>query len=271
MLRTVFGWVLIVGLFPAAIGAQPPTIHDSAEKRLRYMESTGKTYTVKVGEAGSRRPIRFRPSPVLRFSNAVSGVVDGGLFLWEDQSGRPVAAAQNFIVPNSVDGWMHEFQSLSTEPLVFEFKGKTVWSPEKGGIEFRSFSGAPAPAETAAARLLQMRRLAGQLQVGDAFEGDDEDRLRLLSTPIARYRDAATADGAVFVFAHGTDPELFVILEARPGKADGGEMRWEVAFAPMTAYALKVSLRGQPFWQVEERSAPFPLTSTFINFMFPPN
>ena len=72
--------------------AQIATVNDSAEKRLAYMQQTGASYQVSIGVGASKETVAFRKEPVLRFTNPVSGVVDGGLFVWEDQSKRPIAA-----------------------------------------------------------------------------------------------------------------------------------------------------------------------------------
>jgi len=62
--------------------------------------------------------------------------------------------------------------------------------------------------------------------------------LRLLPTPVARYRNEGSAviDGVLFVFAIGTDPDACVFLEVRQGKA-GPE--WFYAVGPMTCFSVK--------------------------------
>lgn len=249
------------------------TINDTGEERLAYMQASGATYEVTIGDADRGEKATFRRDPVLRWTNPVSGVVDGGLFVWEDASRRPVAAAQIFIVPNADDVWLHEFQSLTTEPMQFRYNGRIAWAPNSAGVNFEAISGAPKPASTPAARLLQMRRLAGRFSVKDDFEGKDKDRLRLMSTPLVRYRDNTTSDGALFVYAHGTDPEMFVIIEARVPDDSASDQRdpvWHVALAPMTSYAIIAELDGNSYWSVPWRQDPIAVTATFKNFVFPP-
>ncbi|QEG00130.1 hypothetical protein Mal15_41990 [Stieleria maiorica] len=256
-----------------AVGDKVATVHDSPDERLTYMRTTGGSYEVTVDTGRTQEAVTFRDKPVLRFTNPVSGVVDGGLFVWEDSAKRPVAAAQIFIIPGTDDVWLHEFQSLSTRPLRFQYNGRSAWAPATAGVSFESIPGAPQPAATPAARLLQMRRLVRRISAQDDFEGGDEDRLRLMTTPIARYHDDSTIDGAVFVFAHGTDPELFVIIEARSPQnkqASSTDATWNVALAPMTSYALRAELDGKPYWSVQWRKEPIPVTATFKNFVFPP-
>ena len=250
-----------------------PGMKDSSAERLAYMQQTAASYSVTIKRDGKDKPISVRPDPVLRFTNPVSGVGDGGLFVWEDESQRPVAAAQVFIVPNSDNTWMHEFQSLATAPMSFEIDGRPAWQPSKPGLQFARLKDADTPAASAPARLLQMRRLARRFSVSDEFEGDNEDRLRLMSTPISRYSTPSILDGAVFVFSHGTDPELFVVLETRRNVDEDGkdERAWYAALAPMTSYALHATLDGKRYWSAEFRTGPFPITATFKNFLFPPS
>lgn len=60
-------------------------------------------------------------------------------------------------------------------------------------------------------------------------------------------------DGALFAFVHGTDPEVFVMVEAREAQ---GKYRWHYALAPMTAYALKVSSKGSEIWSSPHHKGP---------------
>lgn len=245
---------------------QVATASDPAVERLKYMQTTGASYTVTTED---RRGVSFREEPLLRWTNPVSGVPDGGLFIWEDDSKRPLAAAQIFLAPGTEDLWIHEFQSLATEPLRFEYEGRAAWTPRDAGVMFDPLEEAPSPSASASGRLIQMRQLARRFSVKDDFEGASVDELRLMATPLARYADTSATDGAVFAFTHGTDPELFVMLEARP-TADGEPLVWHRALAPMTAYAITVNFDGIEDWTVPWRKAPQPITATFKNFPFPP-
>jgi hypothetical protein len=53
-------------------------------------------------------------------------------------------------------------------------------------------------------------------------------------------------DGALFAFVVGTDPEVWLALEAR-GSADEGD--WHFALARMNADALAVELDGRQVWE----------------------
>ena len=72
-------------------------------------------------------------------------------------------------------------------------------------------------------------------------------------------------DGALFAYVLTTDPEVYLMIEARKGK-DGPE--WQYAFAPMSVYGLRGSCKGQVVWSVPfrrsgETDGTFHLARTF--------
>jgi hypothetical protein len=152
----------------------------------------------------------------------------------------------------------HEFGSLSrSKKIVVRDKTRVVWSPGKAGVEFRDFPDAPAPAEDGAARLRQMKSLAGRftarLRPLNVDNGEPEV-LRLLPRPLYRYElkdskgtSPILRDGAMFAFVMGTDPEVVLLLEAveREGKAV-----WQYAVARATSYGVEASLGDEVIWSV---------------------
>ena len=248
-----------------AVAADPPSVKDTPKQRLAYMQATGASYDVTLGDG---RKAKFRPDPVLRWTNPVSGVIDGGLFVWQDESQRPIAAAQIFIAPGTEDLWLHEFQSLARQPIRFTLRGRPVWTPQKPGIDFKELEDAPPPANSATASMSQMRRICRRFSIQDDFLGDSEDHLRLMPTPLLRYSDESANDAAIFTFAHGTDPELLLVIELRAAAA-GEPATWHVGLAPMTSYAITAELDGREYWSVPWRRAPHPSTATFLDFQYP--
>lgn len=228
-------------------------------ERLEFMKSSAAGYRFTAGDA-SQRELRIVAEPLLRWTNEVSGLQDGTLFLWTEKSGRPAAAAQVFLTAD--DLWLHEFQSLSEGPFQANREEKPVWEPSRAGVSFQKFAGAPPPAATAVKRLTQMKALAGRFTANDEFEGKSRWELRMLAKPLLRYADEKSdlLDGAMFALAHGTDPEVFILLEAR--KVDG-VCAWHYALAPMTGYALKVQLDGKEIWEVQWRKGPYKPTDPF--------
>jgi hypothetical protein len=103
-----------------------------------------------------------------------------------------------------------------------------------------------------------MKKIAAEFSATDEFKvklGDVEterSELRLLPTPVYRYSDeeAGIVDGAVFAFVHGTDPEMFLVLENR---AEKGKSTWHYMLAPMTCWAVEARHAGKQVWSVPER------------------
>jgi hypothetical protein len=240
---------------------QPPSpardAPNPAAERLSVMKESVTIYDFSR-EAG---PIALQPDPAFRLGNQANGVLEGAIFLWTDRVGRPEAAAQVFLhkVQGNPGGiWLHEFTSLSTGLFNVSQRGAVRWSPAGPGVVFRPVPGAPRPAATATQRLRQMRALAEEFKAEDDFGAEGNIvALRLLTTPVARFGKPGTMpeDGGLFAFVVGTDPEVFVFLEVRPG-SDGPE--WQYACAPMSCWPLKVSHKGQLVWEVPRRATDDP-------------
>lgn len=238
---STFSIALTLGLVAQA---SPPDVKDKdadARARLAYMKASVTSYNVHPVETGLQ-PFRLEPEPFFRLNNVVSGVKDGAIFLWLDEIGRPEAAIQVFQIPSGM--WLHEFTSLSTAPFVAEAGPSPRWRPSRPGVEFKPVPDAPRPGSTAEQRHRQMRSIAERFSAEDHFETKSWNSLRLLPKPLVRYGKAGARveDGALFAFVLASDPEVFLMLEARTGK-DGIE--WQYALAPMTCYPVKGWLKGK--------------------------
>jgi hypothetical protein len=250
----------ILMLASSILGQSPTPAKDApnpAAERLSVMKDSVTIYEF-TREAG---PIKLQPDPAFRLGNQANGILEGAIFLWTDQIGRPEAAAQVFLhkVQGNPDGiWLHEFTSLSTGPFVASQKGAPRWSPATPGVDFKPVIGAPKPAATPVQRLRQMRTLAEEFKAEDDFGAEGNIvALRLLTTPVARYGKSGVApeDGGLFAFVEGTDPEVFLFLEVRTG-SNGPE--WQYACAPMSCWPLKVAHKGKLVWEVPRRSSDDP-------------
>jgi hypothetical protein len=222
---------------------------DDAPARLTFMKDSVTPYNIHPLAAGSAS-FHLQIEPVFRLNNSVSGVKDGAIFLWTNDLGRPEAAVQVFRIASGV--WLHEFTSLSTAPFVAEVGSVASWRPARPGLEFKPVPDAPKPSNTPEGRLRQMRAMVQDFSADDHFEGKSWSTLRLLTKPLLRYGKAGAEveDGALFSFVLGTDPEVFLMLEARLGKEG---LEWQYAFAPMTSYQVKGSWKGKETWSLPWR------------------
>lgn len=249
-----------------ALLAQSPPAGDGKDERaarLEFLKTSLATYDVHPADEPSKK-FRLQAEPVIRFNNPVGVSEDGAIFFWMGEDGRPEVAIQAFLQRGGA--YIHDFSSLATGRVVAETRRGPVWNPSRAGAEFRPVPEAPRPAESAEARLRQMRELAQAFAVSDNFRENGWQALRPMPKPFARYGKPGTPllDGAVFCFALGTDPEAYLLLEARPGK-DGPE--WQFAFAPQTSYALKASWKGREVWDVPNRR-PWTATEPFFGRVY---
>lgn len=240
--------------------------------RLEFMKDSVRVYEMtRDGERADT--LKLNPDPVFRMGRqGAQDIEEGAIFLWTGEAGRPEAAVQVFRIKNAEHPqglWLHEFTTLSPRRVAAVRDGRPTWAPRTPGIEFRPVPGAPKPAGSATQRIRQMRELAGHFRASDNFKAKGWSELRLLPTPIARYGgpDTKLVDGAVFAFVIGTDPEVFLFLEARTG--DGGAA-WQYALAPMTVYALEVSYRGKAVWELPDRQPSWDPSKPFYDTMYRP-
>jgi hypothetical protein len=173
--------------------------------------------------------------------------VFGNVFVWTHQ-GRPEVIGTVFDF--RTEGTCYtELHSLARPGVVAARDGKAFWKPAKPGVAFQPVPGAPAPADTPAARLRQMREMSRDFAVEREHPEHGKEAMRLLTQPIFRYDSpqTKTLDGAVFAFVDATtDPEAFLLLEA-----SGDKPAWRFALARMNIVEFRASYKDKPVWQVE--------------------
>jgi hypothetical protein len=207
----------------------------------------------KIWKGSSRQvELKLEPKSVLRWSNPGTGRVFGDLFIWT-AAGRPEVAMSLFKTWEPAYGFHTELHSLSLVALESERDGVADWRPTQPGITLRDVPGATPPGDTAVKRLLQMRAIAGEFNavLTDyrlAAAGELQP-LRMLTQPLYRYQstDPELLDGALFGFVLGTDPEVFLLLEAR---RDGENGRWQFGLARMNNDSLAVMHKDREVWRI---------------------
>lgn len=197
-----------------------------------------------------REKLRLRAEPVYKWkaASADDGIF-GAVYVWtHDGCAENVACFWRSVQGVQVS-LAHEFHSLSPVPLVANSTPRAAWRP-KAGLKRQQFDEAPAPLEKAPVRLAQMRRLAGGFSAHTESLDGGRTELRLLSAPLYRYESTSpeAVDGALFAFvcSVGTDPEAFLLLEARP--TDDGP-RWHYALARFSHLDTFVSYGGKQVWK----------------------
>lgn len=194
--------------------------------------------------------LELRGEPVFRWTNQLNRRFYGDVSLWTHE-GRPAAVVSVTNVFGNVQKMEVEFHSLSPRSLMATRDQTPVWSPRDAGVEWLAIESAPEVADSSRGRLLQMRALSRQFEVRSSTD-DGAWSLRLLPNPVYRYESHETAamDGAMFAFAKGTDPDLFLLLEVQEAE---GRMEWRNAFARFTGHAaLEVIDGNQVIWSAPQ-------------------
>jgi hypothetical protein len=250
--------MLLLAVSVTCARAQPPAddrpAPDGKTEEARAKEAAVVTrkaagsYTITLERPQGKATLRLEPEPLLQWSNPVAGSFHGTVFVWTEK-GRPevIASIYKKYVPPPHLGV--EFHTLTSALVTAERGGRPEWFPEGGGVAPEPVPGAPAPAGSPAQRLRQMRDLAREFTATKTDRKDVTRPLRLLTQPIYRYAQTTpeAPDGALFAFVEGTDPELFLVIEA--GRREQGAV-WLYTLARMNSIALRVTHKGREVWSV---------------------
>ena len=252
----------------------PPAKADREKARKELVAKMALEVVTEYEVTQGKDPAKLvlQKEPILRWSNPSAGSVYGDVYVWTSQ-GRPEVLA-------SIYRWYHpyrsqtaEIHSLSTGEVAISSKDRKMWQPAKPGIEFVAAAEAPVPAGTAPQRLQQMRGLAKEFSVKLQDTREDKEKgvareLRMLNQPVFRYnsQNPDLLDGAMFAFVEGTDPEAWLLLEAR--KKDG-KFTWQFAFARMNNDELHGYQKQAEVWKVAKTDAPWqnPRELTYALFL----
>jgi hypothetical protein len=223
----------------SAAGTQPD---------LEKLKQTAASYRV-VADDKVPKTMVLVAEPVLHWTNPLRQTHDGAVFIWV-ADGRPEVVASLYrYKTNGTTFEDHEFQSLATTGLTATRNGQQVWAPRTAGITLAPIPGAPKPASTPAERLRQMRALAHEFHAFFDVPGDRSE-LRLLSRPLYRYEvnRPDLKDGALFAFVVATDPEVLLVIEARPA---GGASVWHYGLARMSMVNMRAQHKDRHVWSVD--------------------
>lgn len=228
--------------------ADGPAKDESVKQRLELMRNAIDDFQVRTFEAEPAEPLKFCDRPLLRYDDQTRPG-DGAQALldataWRlGETGRPRAIVTFEIYPINEARAVMTYEFVSLSPLALEMKNSRglVWRPASTELKMAPLPEAPKPGDAKRARLAQMRKLARRVDAQADWRGEKVE-CRLLSQPIDRYDDAAAGvvDGAIFVFANGTNPEMGLILEC-------SEERWSYGVFRLTAATLFAELDGKSF------------------------
>jgi hypothetical protein len=250
-------------LLLSSVSAAPAQEDPRAKERLELMRAAVASLELEPSDASPKAALTFSSQPLLRYSDPTRGgvgvrseaagnvLLDAGVWRLGTE-GRPTALVtiEIYQAPDGARVMAYEFLSLSETRFSLKHRSEKVrWDPAGPALEWKELPDAPRPAATAAARLTQMRQLARRFTATERIN-DAPIECRLLAQPIDRYQSAAqkVADGAIFAYANGTNPELGVVLES------DGE-RWRYGVVRLTSAEASVTLDGRQVASFDRFSA----------------
>jgi hypothetical protein len=243
--------MLQVVLIAMLCQAEPPAEKSKPETPWEKEAAAHVRGYVLTPQENGARPYRLVEQAVTQHVQNVRGNAVGSVYVWCEDSGRPVAICDVFFLP-SPGGKYHlsdEWHSLTSASMTAERESRPRWSPSEPGLEWKEIPDAGPPDSNAARRQLQVRQLSRRFTGQCTTRTNDRFELRLLNTPIYRYDTAKTEEslgGALFAFCQGNDPEMLLVIEAR--KTEKG-YRWEYAAAEFSNMNLYLQLDGKEAWQ----------------------
>ena len=239
---------LAVGMlsFAAAWGQEETRPSENEEARLRATERHVRS--LRLQSRDSEKEIGLIDRPLLTFTDPVRQHQSGTVWAWGN-GGRPAVVME---VWSNGDQWKHAIMATSPERVELILPDGRQWQAPEKAFEQSPIAEAESPKEKPAVRLRQLKELARRFRVHEIWTQDNSRiELRLLAQPVYRYAEPAREiqDGAVFIFAHGTNPETMLFIEG-VGKSLT-EARWNYSVVRSTSAELHVELDEHEVWSCQ--------------------
>ena len=204
---------------------------------------------VELVAASKNGTLKLSERPFLTFGDPARGNEAGTLWAWSN-GGRPIAMMELYRATGDDQPWVHALTMTSPQLIRMTSKTGATWTPKKSDFEPRELPGDIAVGDKQVLRLRQMKEQARRFAAHEFWDPNNSRfELRLLTQPVHRYADAANKliDGAVFVFAHGTNPEVLLFIEAVG--SDAVSAKWQYACFRLGSAELHVELDNHKVWQ----------------------
>ena len=224
-------------------GSPKPLEPLPAVKAAREHVSEFKVSSTKAREA----LIELLPNPLLTYGDAARNNEAGTLWAW-GKSGRPVAFLELYRSIGKDQPWVHAQTLTSPELIQLDAPTGQRWTPKKSHFVLKDVPDSPEVGNHPAVRLRQMKEISRRFESHQFWDPNNSRfEMRLLVQPVLRYQDepAKVIDGAVFVLAHGTNPEVLVQIEADAAQQPP---RWKYSLARLGSAEMHVLLDGKEVW-----------------------
>lgn len=195
----------------------------------------------------------FGQQPILRYNDIPRGISDASV--WRlGESGRPRAV----LVLEIYSQRSIQYEATAVADPPGHVKGnRWQWSPRKAELIWLEVPTESPPSATAKFRKRQIKQLPQSFSASEGHRGQ-EYQLRLMPRPLYEYEDRqqGVLEGAVFAWAHGTNVEILMFIEARV--IDGNPPRWFAGFSRLSSSSLEVTYDSEVFWRGPQMQRPRP-------------
>lgn len=261
----VAGVLILIGLASGALGQDRPGLSPQG-RRERLQMIRGIVQTLEATLLGSREePAVLPKEPSLLYADNVRELSDSSLWVWQHQ-GRPVGvtAVEWHLGDQDAGMWTFEFTSLSPAALKLSLPDRS-WTSASDVAVARAVPNAPAVAATRTVRQVQMKQIAERFKAAELHRQEGRIELRRLAAPVFRQSEATAGDGAIFVFANGTNPEVVLSISTLEGPRDSV---WAYTLGALCAEECVASLDDREVWQ-ETRFTKPGARPTYVNGRLP--
>jgi hypothetical protein len=242
---------LLIASFLGQAETDRPAAPDEpqAAERLRVAKAVVADYEAMFAGGGEAAPVERIERPLMTYGDPVRSNDNGTLWAW-GKTGRPKFFLELYQNGNNRTQWIHAITLTSAELVNVLAPGNHRWSPASHVVKPITVEGDVGGSERM--RLRQMKEIAEKFKAHEFWDPKNTRyELRLLIQPVHRYSDPAAGilDGSVFVIAHGTNPEILVLVEATgetPEKA-----HWNLHAARLGSAEMHLSLEDREIWRVE--------------------
>jgi hypothetical protein len=245
---------ILIGLGIHGLAQEQTEATDERARLLRQMRRLADRIQIHSTPDRTTEVSRL-PEPVLRYADATRVLSDSTLWVWSD-GGRPsaIVGLEFYGKRPAKSQWLCEVASVSSQRIAVTCGDELQWTAREPGAKFTRLAGVVG--ERPATRLIQMRDLQRRFTAHEQTPVEGRIELRPLAKPLHRYEDAAAGilDGAILSFANGTNPEVFLMLEAI--REPKGDVVWQYALIQMTGAVVTVELDGQELWSRGEADPP---------------
>lgn len=228
-------------------GQSKPDEGNAEKRQLRAAQEHIKRLAMHVADE-SNDELKPVDRPLLAYGEPTRGNNHGTLWAF-GAAGRPAAFMELWQASDNQTIWFQSLIRSGDQPLRLQSPDGKRWEPPRGPIDRLTLENAPRPAGSGPGRLRQLKSLAGRFAAHEIWDpNNSRHELRLLVQPVHRYVDAGRGvqDGAAFVFAHGTNPELIVLLEALGASIE--QARWHYSAFPSSSAELHLEFDGREVW-----------------------